>query len=126
MLTAVPPAFAVALAAFAVWADVASACSCADRDERDRIESGEAAVVARVLSERPLDPEGYRKAYRVNVERSVGMEVSGETELRVRFEQCGSPSVGRRQGFFVRRRASAAWSPTAAASLRTHAPSSAP
>jgi hypothetical protein len=97
---------AVVGAAVAVWADVAAACSCADRDERDRIENGERAIVARVISERALDEEGYRHSYRVRIERSIGVRLAGEIELGVRFEQCGTPVVGAREGIFIRRRPS--------------------
>jgi hypothetical protein len=93
-------------AALGVWADLAAACSCADRDERDRLERGEKAIIGRVLSERQLDPEEYDFSYRVKVERSIGVRLSGEIELGVEFEQCGSPRVGARQGIFIRRRAS--------------------
>ena len=93
-------------AALGVWADLAAACSCADRDERDRLERGERAIIGRVLSERQLDSDGYDFSYRVRVERSIGVRLSGEIELGVEFEQCGTPRVGARQGFFIRRRAS--------------------
>jgi hypothetical protein len=92
--------------AFAVSADLASACSCADVDERDRLEAGERAIVGRVLEERALDDERREFAYRVRVERSVGVRLSGEIELRLEdFGACGAPVVGRRQGIFIRRRA---------------------
>ena len=92
-------------AALGVWADLAAACSCADRDERDRLERGEKAIIGRVLSERQLDPEGYEFSYRVRVERSIGVRLSGEIELGLDYE-CGTPRVGARQGFFIRRRPS--------------------
>src|SRR5215212_3868687 len=97
---------AVLGAAIGVSADVAAACTCADRDERDRLESGEQAIVGRVLSERQLDPDRYDFSYRVRVERSIGVRLSGEIQLGVDFEQCGNPRVGARQGFFIGRRAS--------------------
>jgi hypothetical protein len=91
--------------ACAVSADVAAACSCADRDERDRLEEGEKAIIARVLEERAIDAERQEFAYRVRVERSVGVQLSGEIELRLEDNgACGSPTVGRREGIFIRRR----------------------
>jgi hypothetical protein len=97
---------AVLGAALGVWAELAAACTCADRDERDRLESGEKAIIGRVLSERQLDPDLYDFSYRVRVERSFGVRLSGEIELGVAFEQCGTLRVGARQGIFIRRRAS--------------------
>jgi hypothetical protein len=97
---------AVLGAALGVWADVAAACTCADRDERDRLESGEKAIIGRVLSERQLDPDRYDFSYRVRVERAIGVRLSGMIELGVDFELCGTPRVGARQGIFIRRRAS--------------------
>ena len=97
---------AVVGASVAVWADVAAACSCADVDERDRIEAGEKAIIGRVLEERALDDEGREFAYRIRVERSVGFRLSGEIELRLLdFGACGAPYVGRREGIFILRRA---------------------
>ena len=96
---------AVAGAAIAVSADVVGACSCADVDERDRLERGEKAVIGRVLEERALDDQGQRFAYRVRIERSVGVRLAGEIEIGLDFTQCGTPVVGRRQGIFIRRRA---------------------
>jgi hypothetical protein len=97
---------AVMGAAFAVWADLAAACSCADRDERDRLEAGEKAIIGRVLEERALDDQGQRVAYRIRVERSIGFRLSGEIELRLLdFGACGTPIVGRREGIFILRRA---------------------
>jgi hypothetical protein len=101
---------AVVGVAFAVWADLAAACSCADVDERDRLESGEKAIVGRVVAERAIDEDHGEFAYRVRVERSVGLRLSGEIDLRLEdFGACGSPVVGRRQGIFIRRR-SGGWS----------------
>ncbi len=97
-------AVAVVGVAFAVSADLAAACSCADVDERDRLEAGEKAIIGRVLDERPLDDMGRRLAYRVQVERSVGVRLSGEVEIVVDFTQCGTPTVGRREGMFIRPR----------------------
>jgi hypothetical protein len=92
--------------ALAVWADLAAACSCADVDERDRLEAGEKAVVGRVVVKRAIDDEHGEFAYRVRVERSVGVRLHSEIELRlVDFGACGTPVVGRRQGIFIRRRA---------------------
>ena len=97
---------AVVGAAVAVWADVAAACSCADVDERDRLEAGEKAIIGRVLEERALDDVGREFAYRIRVERSIGFRLSGEIELRLLdFGACGTPYVGRREGIFIRRRA---------------------
>ena len=93
-------------AALGAWAGLAAACTCADRDERDRIESGEQAIIGRVLSERQPDPDRYDFSYRVRVERSIGVRLSGEIELGVDAAVCGTPRVGARQGFFIRRRAS--------------------
>jgi hypothetical protein len=97
---------AVVGAALTVWVDLAAACSCADVDERDRLESGEKAVIGRVVAERAMDGDLYRRfAYRVRVERSVGVRLSGEIELTlVDFGACGNPIVGRREGIFIRRR----------------------
>jgi hypothetical protein len=92
--------------ALVVSVDLAAACSCADVDERDRLEAGEKAIIVRVLEERALDDQGQRFAYRVRIERSVGVRLSGEIELRLLdFGACGEPVVGRRQGIFIRRRA---------------------
>lgn len=103
-------AVAVACVALAVWADLAVACSCADVDERDRLESGEKAIIGRVVAERAIDADRQEFAYRVRVERSVGVRLSGEIELRlVDFGACGTPVVGRREGIFIRRR-SGSWS----------------
>ena len=93
-------------AALGAWAGLAAACTCADRDERDRIESGEQAIIGRVLSERQPDPDRYDFSYRVRVERSIGVRLSGEIELGVDAAVCGTPRVGAREGFFIRRRAS--------------------
>jgi hypothetical protein len=90
--------------ACAVSADLAAACSCADRDERDRLEEGEKAIVGRVLEERALDDLDQGFTYRVRVERSVGVTLSGEVEIGVDFSQCGTPTVGRREGMFIRRK----------------------
>jgi hypothetical protein len=90
--------------ALAVGVDLAAACSCADVDERDRLEAGEKAIIGRVLEERALDDRDQRFAYRVQVERRVGVQLSGEIEIRVDFTQCGTPVVGRRQGIFIERR----------------------
>jgi hypothetical protein len=93
--------------ALAVWADLAAACSCADQDERDRLEQGHRAVIGRVLEERALDDRRQRFAYRVRVERSVGVPLPREIEVFVDFTQCGTLQVGRRQGIFITRRGDA-------------------
>jgi hypothetical protein len=96
---------AVVGVALLVWADLAAACSCADRDERDRLESGEEAIIGRVLAERAIDEDRQEFSYRVRVERSVGVRLSGEIELRLLdFGACGAPLPGRREGIFIRRR----------------------
>ena len=94
----------VLLFATAVWAEVAAGCSCADRDERDRLEAGEKALVGRVVAERRI-PGGPRDrlAYRVRVERGIGVRLRREVEVTVAFPDCGTPQVGERQAMFVRR-----------------------
>ncbi len=106
----------VLLFATAVWGDVAAGCSCADRDERDRLEAGEKALVGRVVAERRI-PGGPRDrvAYRVRVERGIGVRLRREVEVTVAFPDCGTPQVGERQAMFVRR-AGRAGEPTGAAS----------
>ena len=112
---------AVVGVALAVWADLAAACSCADVDERDRLEAGEKAIIGRVVAERAMNAERQRFAYRVRVERSVGVELSGEIELKlVDNGACGNPIVGRREGFFVRRRAGG-WSSDGCSIVRASA-----
>ncbi len=97
---------AVVGVAFTVSADLASACSCADVDERDRLEAGEKAIIGRVLEEREIDARRQRFAFRIRVERSIGFRLSGEIELQLLdFGACGTPMVGRRQGIFILRRA---------------------
>ena len=95
---------AVCLAAAAVWAEPAGACTCADRDERDRLEDGEKALIGRVLDQRRLDGRrGDRFAYRVRVERSLGVRLRGEVEVVLAYPDCGSLRVGSREAMFVRR-----------------------
>jgi hypothetical protein len=50
----------IAIAAAMPWADRAGACSCADRDERDRLEDGEIGVVGEVLERRTLESSRRR------------------------------------------------------------------
>jgi hypothetical protein len=102
---------AVALTGLAALAgaDVAAACSCADRDERDRIEDGEIAVLGRVLARDSLQldqrrPPRYR--YRVRVARASDARLRGELELVVPEDGCGPGpwEVGERAAAFVLRR----------------------
>jgi hypothetical protein len=102
---------AVALVGLAalVSAEVAAGCTCADRDERDRIQDGEIALLGRVLARDPpgLDlsrPLRYR--YRVRVVRSANARLRGEIELTVPEDGCGPGpwEVGERAAAFIRRR----------------------
>jgi hypothetical protein len=102
--------FAVGVLALAalVHADLAAACSCADRDERDRLESGEVGVLGRVLEreQREREPnvvESY--VYRLRVARAVGARVGSEVTLVAPEDGCGPAplEVGRRLAAFVRR-----------------------
>ena len=47
-------------AAVLTGADLAAACSCADRDERDRLEEGEIGLLGRVLERRELHDTRHR------------------------------------------------------------------
>jgi hypothetical protein len=98
------------------WADRAGACSCADRDERDRLEDGEIGVVGRVLERRELESSrlvtldgeplvtGYE--YRVRVRRGVGARFGSRATVRVPDDGCGDPDfeVGEQLAAFVRKR----------------------
>lgn len=73
-------------------ADLATACTCSDQDERDRLESGEVGVLGKVLARRPPagDPsvlESY--AYRLRVERSVGARLGREVTIVAPQDGCG-------------------------------------
>jgi hypothetical protein len=99
----------VALAAL-VGADLAVGCTCADRDERDRLQAGEIGMLGRILDRAPRETDlvglpGYR--YRVRVVRSANARLPGEIELEVPDDGCG-PGLwedGERAAAFVRRRA---------------------
>jgi hypothetical protein len=79
---------AVGLAGLAalVGADVAAGCSCADRDERDRLQDGEIAVLGRVVDRNPAELDPLARCatrYRIRVVRSANARLRGEIELRV-------------------------------------------
>jgi hypothetical protein len=102
---------AVALVGLAalVAADVAAGCTCADRDERDRMQDGEIAVLGRVLERNtpelePSRPVRYR--YRVRVARSANARLRGEIEIAVPDDGCGPRpwEAGERAAAFIRRR----------------------
>jgi hypothetical protein len=105
----------IAAAAMA-WADRAGACSCADRDERDRLEDGEIGVVGEVLERRTLERSRRRTLdgqplvaayeYRVRVQRGVGARFGSRATVRVPDDGCGDPKfeVGERLAAFVRKR----------------------
>jgi hypothetical protein len=91
-----------------VHADLAAACTCADRDERDRLEQGEVGLLGRVLQreEREREPnlvESY--VYRLRVTRGVGARLGSEVTLVAPEDGCGPPplAVGERLAAFVRR-----------------------
>jgi hypothetical protein len=113
-----PLVLLVTAAAVLTWADGAGACSCSDRDERDRLEDGEIGVLGEVLErrtlfssrERTLDGEPLVAAYeyRVRVRRGVGARFSSRATVRAPEDGCGSGplEVGERVAAFVRKRRS--------------------
>jgi hypothetical protein len=93
-------------------ADLAAGCSCADRDERDRLQDGEMALLGRVLERDPpqLDPSrSLRYRYRVRVIRSANARLRGTVELVVPDDGCGPGlwEAGERAAAFVLRRGGA-------------------
>jgi hypothetical protein len=107
---------AVALVAMAAavmtWADSAGACSCANRDERDRLEEGEIGVLGKVLEARTLERTvaGQRLVsayeYLLRVERGVGARFGSAAVVRVPADGCepAPTEVGQRLAAFVRER----------------------
>lgn len=106
----------VIAAAAMTWSDRAGACSCADRDERDRLQDGEIGLVGKLLErralyssrERSLDGEPLIAAYeyRVRVQRGVGARFGARATVRVPDDGCADPEfeVGERFAAFVRKR----------------------
>jgi hypothetical protein len=108
---AIRPAAVTALLAIAVtvamWTDRAAACTCADRDERDRLQDGEIGVLGRVLERRTIAAErGFEDhVYRLRVQRARGARFGREATVKVPYDGCGGASqeVGNRLAAFVRR-----------------------
>jgi hypothetical protein len=101
------PALLAAAALAAAGADSAYACSCADYDPRDRVEAGEPAVIGRVVSAAPSDPQPSDRysRYLVRVERAVNVRLGRQVAiLSDRFDPCSVEwKVGRRVGLFLHR-----------------------
>jgi hypothetical protein len=116
MLRRIALAVVAIAAAVLTWADLAAACSCSDRDERDRLEDGEIGVLGRVIERRErysakrrnLDGSPLISAYdyRVRVQRGVGSRFGSRVTVRVPEDGCqpGTFEVGDRFAAFVRKR----------------------
>jgi hypothetical protein len=62
-------AVAAGLLGLAVGADLAGACTCADHDERDRLEAGEKAILGRVVGAPAFPVLERAPVYTVRVSR---------------------------------------------------------